>query len=162
MLRNLLCSHTMACSRTFDAHVRRVIFGKIRCILGTVCENLLLSFGDCLWEFTVEIYRGHDYTWRSQHDLECRIQELNLMASERQSPESLSTKPVVHPDTYDELTHAVEQLTAQVEGLQQEAVGRGLPNTTTTGSRPFRGECWTCRQRGHCSWDCPCCEQTGN
>ena len=43
------------------------------------------------------------------------------MASERQLPESLSTKPVILPDTYDELTRAVEQLTAQVERLQQEA-----------------------------------------
>ena len=35
MLRNQLCNHPLACSRTFDACIFGVvIFGKIRCVLG--------------------------------------------------------------------------------------------------------------------------------
>ena len=87
------------------------------------------------------------------------------VSSTAPSTEELAVCPVVNSTQtdvrVDKLTRAVEQLTAQVERLQQETLGHRPPNTPTTGSRPFCGKCWTCRQRGHRSRDCPRREPTG-
>ena len=92
-------------------------------------------------------------------EMESYVSSQVMVTSMLPASEEVSACPVSEVDQLEKLARVVEQLTEQVEKLQQtQKVDKTTVRCECPSSLPAffcAGECWNCQQRGHVARNCP-------